>query len=361
MTRLHILTPGATTSNGRGFVTPLLRFRRALRALGHEVQLFREPSPALFDCDVLGVDSKQHLELWSEGADVVVEAIGDLAQRAPRTWYFDTTDSSGYLAAELLPVVDRYLKAQVLVDRAGYLRPMYGHRPYTDWYHEHEGIVDDQPEWSTPVTEPHLLDRIRVSWNLGTASWSEAALHWARIHRVAPLDAFHRPPRGFADPDRPRPVDVSCRVNLRYGRATVAHQRQRTVELLADHVAVDRLGRHDYFQELRRSKVVVSPFGWGEINLKDYETFLTGAALVKPDVRHLSTWPELFVAGETYAAHRWDLSDLVEVVEGLLEDDERRIAIAAAGQAAYRSAATGAEAATRFAVHLDQLLRERPG
>ena len=31
-----------------------------------------------------------------------------------------------------------------------------------------------------------------------------------------------------------------------------------------------------------KSKIVISPFGWGEITLKDFETFLTQGLLIKP-------------------------------------------------------------------------------
>ena len=39
------------------------------------------------------------------------------------------------------------------------------------------------------------------------------------------------------------------------------------------------------------TKVVISAFGLGEIILKDFETFLTGGMLMKPDMSHMETWP----------------------------------------------------------------------
>jgi hypothetical protein len=59
---------------------------------------------------------------------------------------------------------------------------------------------------------------------------------------------------------------------------------------------------------------VVSPFGFGEITLKDFEVFLTGGLLLKPDMSHMQTWPDVFRAGETMAAHAWDLSDFEDTV-----------------------------------------------
>ena len=314
--------------------------------------------PELFACDVLGVDSKHHRDLWTGGGTAVVDAIGALRAKVGRIVYFDTTDSTGYLAAALLPYVDRYYKAQLLRDRSEYLRPLYGHRLFTDWYHAHAGVADAEPEWSTPVEDPALLERLRVSWNVGTASWSPSAPRLAELDRRLPTSLFVRPPRRFHDPRASRPNDVSCRMNLSYRRQTVAYQREQVVRLLDAHVATDRLGRRAYFSEMRRSKVVISPFGWGEINLKDFETFLAGAALVKPDMAHLVTWPDVYRPDETIVTHRWDLTDVVEVIDELLGDDDRRNAIAAAGQGAYRDASTAPVAAERFASHLDALLAD---
>ena len=91
-----------------------------------------------------------------------------------------------------------------------------------------------------------------------------------------------------------------------------------------------------YKHEMSNAKVVVSPFGWGEIGVRDFEAFIYGAALIKPDMSHLETWPDIFIPGETYQPIRWDFEDLEQVIDDLLSDSNRRIEIAAAGQKAYK-------------------------
>ena len=49
-----------------------------------------------------------------------------------------------------------------------------------------------------------------------------------------------------------------------------------------------------YYKKLSESKVCVSPFGWGEINYRDFESFTYATLLVKPDMNHLKTWPQLY-------------------------------------------------------------------
>jgi hypothetical protein len=53
---------------------------------------------------------------------------------------------------------------------------------------------------------------------------------------------------------------------------------------------------------------------------RDFEAVLAGCLLVKPDMSHLETRPDVFRAGETCATVRWDWSDLEQVVERHLAD-----------------------------------------
>jgi len=147
-------------------------------------------------------------------------------------------------------------------------------------------------------------------------------------------------------------------MGLTYKYETVAYQRRRIAEILTAHRRTDRISKFAYARELRQSQIVASPFGYSEVNYKDFETFLAGAALLKPDMSHLETYPDLFQEGETYIAHRWDFADLQEKIDGLLEDRTRRLAIAEAGQQLYRAVTVGRAAREHFAGYVDALLRE---
>jgi hypothetical protein len=117
----------------------------------------------------------------------------------------------------------------------------------------------------------------------------------------------------------------------------VLHHRSRIREVLARDLGLDTrpLPREEYLEELRAARVGVSPFGYGEVCFRDFEIILAGAALLKPDMSHLETWPPLYAAGETYAAHLWDVSDLGQTVKDLLAGDRWR-EIAAGAQSVYR-------------------------
>ena len=42
------------------------------------------------------------------------------------------------------------------------------------------------------------------------------------------------------------------------------------------------------------SKISFSPFGWGELGVRDYEIILGGSLLVKPRMDHMQTWLQHF-------------------------------------------------------------------
>jgi hypothetical protein len=65
--------------------------------------------------------------------------------------------------------------------------------------------------------------------------------------------------------------------------------------------------RHRFFDELRKSKIVFSPFGYGEVCWRDYEAFATGALLLKPTMSHVETFSEDFIKDQTYIELSWDL------------------------------------------------------
>ena len=146
-------------------------------------------------------------------------------------------------------------------------------------------------------------------------------------------------------------------MGIRYHRASIAFQRREISKRLADYVATNKLPRRKYLEEMASSKIVISPFGFGEITLKDFEVFLTGGLLLKPDMGHLDTWPDLFRVGETMAVHDWDLTDLIGVIDGILEDYGRARDLAENGQALYRRHICGPEAAELFCTHFLHIVK----
>lgn len=125
------------------------------------------------------------------------------------------------------------------------------------------------------------------------------------------------------DLSEPRPISAQFRGTVQYGSPTsrehvlISEHRQKAMGLTSTYpggVASEKaLGRADYFAELRRTKAVVSPWGFGELCYRDFEAMLAGAVLVKPNSKHVVSWPYIF-GDNQYVACKPDLSDLVEKI-----------------------------------------------
>lgn len=92
-----------------------------------------------------------------------------------------------------------------------------------------------------------------------------------------------------------RDIEVHARLGL-VSQLSLAHHRQ----LILNKIGKDQrfisgeVGQRQYNNELVRSRIVLSPFGWGELCFRDFEAVFSGALLMKPDMSHLETWPDVF-------------------------------------------------------------------
>jgi hypothetical protein len=354
--RVHVLTAGFTSPNSCAFLAPLLRHRTALAEAGLDVRIFKTINDALTDCDVLIIEGRYYSPRWQNDEAAILEEIVSLRRKVGNLIFVDVLDSAMWDHAKPLPYVTLYCKSQIWKERSAYLKPVYGHRIFSHFYHHENGISDRQLSFSRPAESPDLLDKLAVGWNSALADYTWLGPYLTPLRDRFPFFLHQPSTSDFAAPDKNRPIDVTCRIGITYDRATVAFQRQRTADILRHRVATGKLKRRAYLGELTRSKIAVSPFGLGEITLRDFEIFMAGALLLKPDMSGVETWPDLYTDGETMLAYRWDLSNLEEVLDRALARYDDHVELARAGQKRYREALIGEIAANNFAEHLRGLI-----
>ena len=155
----------------------------------------------------------------------------------------------------------------------------------------------------------------------------------------AKYDAGHWLP--FRSYSKAHDVNLMALFSTNYARETVKFQRKRAIKILdqledkSGIIYKEKLPLKEYPEMVSRAKIVLSLFGWGELSSRDYQCFLAGSALMMPDVSHLETWPDLYIPKETYWPLKWDLSDLEESYDYLLNNEDRRLDIARNGQKKY--------------------------
>lgn len=75
----------------------------------------------------------------------------------------------------------------------------------------------------------------------------------------------------------------------------------------------------EYYKIMQKSKIVFAPFGYGEMAPRDIEAVMFGSILMKPDMSHIDTIPNVYTSS-TFAAIRWDGSDMIKAIEMILND-----------------------------------------
>jgi hypothetical protein len=213
------------------------------------------------------------------------------------------------LASVLSGKIDLYIKKHLLKDRNLYGTPTRGHTNLTDFYMRQYGISAPETTFKIP---PGFLSKIIVGPSFFTAP--ELLGHF----KFSPL----------ADHTR-KSIDLHGRMNSEGTDWYTQMRREAKVKLsqlngmtiLSDGEVPPR----QYFSELRASKMCLSPFGYGEGCHRDFEAAYGGALLLKPDVSHLETNPDIFIPYKTYVPLDWRLGDLEEKARHYLaHDGERR-------------------------------------
>ena len=336
MKKINILTAGLISPNSYGFLFPIIGNKKKLMDYKISFNIFYKIQPEIYDCDILIIDSKYFTNLWDKNKELIFEELIKFKSRVDKVFYFSINDSSTFDHALMIPYVDRYFKNQILKDKNLYLNSFYGNRYYTDYYHKNFEINDENPKNSTPIKNYEDLAKIKLGWNTGLVNWSTFSTIKYNLFSNLKINYSINSLGKFISPYRKRKNKISVRFNTDYSSKTVSYQRLQIKNKLNLYYNTNKINRFSYFRELKNSKIVISPFGLGEITLKDFEVFLTGGLLLKPFMQHMKTWPNLFIENETFIPYSLDLNDFNEVIDYSLSNYKKLIDIAVNGQELYK-------------------------
>ncbi len=275
------------------------------------------------------VGVKLSFQTAAEAAVATVRTIRErLGTGHSRLVYFDGDDDLMVQWPEILQLVDSYVKKHVMRDPSAY-RAGIGKSNLTDHVARTYGVSFQ--EHPIPAMRPDFpgiplaaATKIHLGWNIAFDD---------KIRRLA----------AKASSDVPKDIDIVCRAGV--PGDWIEPLRKPVIDLLESAqtrwrvlTPRHRVNQAQYNQELHRSRICVSPFGYGEICWRDFEAILCGCLLVKPDVAHLRTYPDVFIPGETYVPVRWDYGDLLEKCDHYLSDEAARLYIAKRARAVLETA-----------------------
>ncbi len=331
--------------------TPVYHNEKALCERGYRTSFSYKLSEKFLSCDILCLVSKPVIRMLNENQTVfkkdgpILSFIEKCRKYTNKIIWMDIADSTGVTHFELLPYVDLYLKKHLLKDKTLYQKEFYGGRIFTDFYHKKFGIIDSQRFNQFYPLDLKYIYKVGLSWNMGIGDMYNAFSKKNAIRRLFPsyIPASYEIP--FTDPLKDRKYDIFLRTSSALARETVAFHRQELIkrldEILQKNNSISgsvkgKISLKMFREMMGNSKIAFGPFGWGELNVKEYEALIFGAILVRPEISHMETWPEIFIENETYWPFSWGFDDLESVVLECLKDEQKRLRIARNGQEAYR-------------------------
>lgn len=235
--------------------------------------------------------------------------------------YHDSVDLTGGARCCLLSdKVIGVLKPRIFRDLEDYCKPVL-HVPTRAISYVATLAADGAPPWTT--TEPYERRTMRPDVPTELIA-KKVKLVPGYTHRLRYQEHWQNGPRL----DDPRPWDchfsgtttyglwpimvhrMSCLINMR-----VAAKRGRTI-------SDERwLQWPEYVQQMYKTKIAPSPWGYGAVCFRDAEAVMFGAVLVKPDSSFCRTWPDLYDPdGNFYVRCRIDHADLPDIIDQVVDN-----------------------------------------
>lgn len=267
----------------------------------------------------------------------ILPLLKKLNKRVDYLIYFDNADSTGQFHSEVLPYVDFYFKKQLLKDRSLYSENLFGKRLFTDFYAKNYNFDIRSPPNTRDEFISKFKDKIALSWNFALKDYRYSNLLSRFFYGFTRKNNLK-----FYQPSKDRKLILSTNFTIKSINKLIYFQRNQLLEILkkkyksSPNVSLGKIPKKIYLLTMRSSKAIVSPYGWGEICYRDFETFIAGAALIKPDMDHLDTWPNLYKKDETYISIPWKIEEWSNTFSEILSDEKKLLDVARKGQNSYQ-------------------------
>lgn len=281
------------------------------------------------------------------------EYIMDFKKRFNRVVMLDDDAGSDNLHFEYMDLVDLYYKSKLVKEKNIYTMPMYGRQPFTDYYNKKFGVVDEKEKIRQVPDDPVVLNKLKVSWNLGYGVYPMPSKNLIRLAKFVTNFNFCKALKPWfvynhkqVIRELSKPVYYANKVNKVQARFsngslpnTVGFQRNIFIQkcLGNENILSGKVNSKLYNKELKKVVAVLSPFGWGEICFRDFETIINGSLLIKPNMDHIETWPDVYRSSETYIPIDWDGENLIETIHHISNNSRSYINIIEAARQEYKN------------------------
>lgn len=288
---------------------------------------------------IIGIDCRICDNLTQK---IVISFLNKLKKKANYLVWFDTADSTGCTQFEVLPYVQRYAKKQILKDFSLYKKDFYRSRVFTDYYARKYNLKKDNYDLeglNAVKFHEKFKTKIAISWNLGLCDYNFSRNKFIQIRNYLIKKNYIK----FQESKLNRKIILAANFTTNYSAGLIAFQRKQLLSILKEryksikNISIGKVPKKVYRSNFKNARAIISPFGWGEICYRDFETIISGAALIKPDMSHLETWPNVYEKKKTYLPISWNIEDWEQQIDKIIQDEENLYKIASNGQKLYKT------------------------
>ena len=290
------------------FIYPIIKSINLIKECNININLVYSLTKESFDCDTLIIDSR--FDCIKKNKKSFLEVLNKNLTKNLKLIFSDNADNSGQIKKDFLEICNLYWKGQILRKKNEYMKSHYGGRLFTDYYRNKFKVKDKNEQKTVPVKSLKLLNKIIVSWNMGLVDHGYYSHIKQKLFSIFNNKLLIFNSTNYYSPMNQRSKNISCRIGTDYARETVQFQRKKISKILKQYTKIEKISRFKYLNEIKNSKFVFSPFGWGELCPRDFETFLYGGILMKPEMKTIQTWPNWYIPYETYLPVSWKLNNL---------------------------------------------------
>jgi len=285
----------------------------------------------------------------------VNSTIDQLQSSFNNVFFLDDSAGADSTHFEFIKKLDGYYKAKLLTDKNTYKESLYGRQVFSDYYHQNYKVFDGETEnIRKPVDNFEEVDKLKPAFNLGYGWYPKPGVHSPIRYLgyfLKEVDNFQLMRPFFlrrhkqlinklgekVHLDRKIPK-VSARFRFESYPNTIGYQRLLFEQIIHgnSNFLTGIIPQHEYLNELRKTFATLSPFGYGEVCVRDFECIINGSLLIKPDMSHLVTKPDIYKPNETYIPFKWDGSDLLDVVDNILTNPTKYYPIVENARSVYR-------------------------
>ncbi len=263
----------------------------------------------------------------------VKKELSVLKKNFSKVIYFDDSAATSVILFNTFEFVDEYWKRSIFKDLDLYKKKLYGGHLFSDYYHGKYNIHDGKDFFINQTSDGADLTKLKIAWNIGIGAFPIATNNilnreYAKIRKlitglsalpsIAPVRFAIRQYINAMRNELKKDINlnlkksnISSRFESSIYRNSIGYQRLLMQEKIKNKniFLAGKVDRWRFTQESFSSRGMLSPFGWGEICYRDFEAVIGGAVLIKPDMSHVETWPNIFT-NKSYIPLSWDLNEL---------------------------------------------------